>query len=274
MKNIELVVTDLDGTVLHDNEWANDVDRVVLRELQDRGYKLAIATGQSWLTAKDKARDLGIDKHTDLIICNNGAIISPASEFNPIIVSNIETNLCKELFTLADGMGLCIYGFTKEPGTAIWNGIECPAESLHENGWVNSFVTRKIDIENDDYKDVLQLMVFVPEEKDVDFRAGIKPRENDWVATYSYLEDVPIAEFNSLKANKGDGVLELAKILNVDVNNVLTFGDNENDLRMFRKIPNSVAMGNAFDEIKKEAKYTTDTNLNAGVSKFIKENLK
>ena len=63
----------------------------------------------------------------------------------------------------------------------------------------------------------------------------------------------------------------MAEILNVDINDVVVFGDNMNDMTMFEEIPNCVAVENAVDQIKQKAKYITDTNINGGVGKFIEK---
>ncbi len=49
----------------------------------------------------------------------------------------------------------------------------------------------------------------------------------------------------------------------------MTIGDNLNDLSMIQVAGVSFAMGNALNELKEEAKYLTDENVNAGVGKAI-----
>ena len=46
-------------------------------------------------------------------------------------------------------------------------------------------------------------------------------------------------------------------------------GDAGNDLHMIECAGMGVAMGNAFEEVKKAANYITDTNENDGVAKAI-----
>lgn len=62
VNKIDLIVTDLDGTILNEGVLANDIDIKTLKEAQKQGIKVAIATGQSWETAKDIALKLDIDK--------------------------------------------------------------------------------------------------------------------------------------------------------------------------------------------------------------------
>ena len=63
----------------------------------------------------------------------------------------------------------------------------------------------------------------------------------------------------------------LAKHLGVKQEEVMTFGDAENDLDMIVYAGMGVAMANAFDEVKKAANYITDSNEDDGVAKAIEK---
>ena len=71
------------------------------------------------------------------------------------------------------------------------------------------------------------------------------------------------------EVNKGVGVEMLAKHMGITLDQVITMGDAGNDLHMIECAGMGVAMGNAFEEVKKAANYITDTNENDGVAKAI-----
>lgn len=48
-------------------------------------------------------------------------------------------------------------------------------------------------------------------------------------------------------------------------------GDNLNDIPLFEACDRCCAVGNAHKEVKERAEYVLDTNLNAGVVKFLEE---
>ena len=68
--------------------------------------------------------------------------------------------------------------------------------------------------------------------------------------------------------NKGNAIKSLLKILNINKENSICFGDSINDIDMFNSVGTSVAMGNSIEKIKSIADYITDTNDNDGISKF------
>jgi hydroxymethylpyrimidine pyrophosphatase-like HAD family hydrolase len=76
--------------------------------------------------------------------------------------------------------------------------------------------------------------------------------------------------------NKGTALITLLKHINseganISLENVITFGDGENDVSMFRVAGMSVAMGNAMESARKEAVWTTDSNDLGGVGTFLEK---
>jgi hypothetical protein len=58
-------------------------------------------------------------------------------------------------------------------------------------------------------------------------------------------------------ADKGEGVLTMAKHFGLDPQYTMAFGDGGNDASMIRTAGIGVAMGNALESLKQEADYTT-----------------
>lgn len=69
--------------------------------------------------------------------------------------------------------------------------------------------------------------------------------------------------------DKATGVMELAAIYGIGAEDVMTFGDQENDLPMLKAAGWGTAMGNAPDEIKQQVRYVTETNTECGVARAI-----
>ena len=61
-------------------------------------------------------------------------------------------------------------------------------------------------------------------------------------------------------ANKGDALLELARLMNVAPSRVAVIGDGENDIALFEKAGLSIAMGNAAAGVAEAADFTTGDN--------------
>lgn len=73
-------------------------------------------------------------------------------------------------------------------------------------------------------------------------------------------------------ANKSGAVKFFADYFNLSTDNVVVFGDSETDVPMFKAAKYSFAMQNALDDVKKEATHVTkEDNAHGGAIKALKE---
>jgi hydroxymethylpyrimidine pyrophosphatase-like HAD family hydrolase len=71
--------------------------------------------------------------------------------------------------------------------------------------------------------------------------------------------------------SKGNAVARLAEIYDVDKSEIITIGDNENDLSMIEYAGLGVAMGNAVQLLKDSADYITTDYMDDGVAHVIEK---
>src|SRR4051794_16353881 len=72
-------------------------------------------------------------------------------------------------------------------------------------------------------------------------------------------------------ANKGVVVERLSSYYHIPLENVCTLGDQANDVLMFKKSGLSVAMGNASDEVKRQADFVTTSFMDEGFANAIEQ---
>ena len=103
--------------------------------------------------------------------------------------------------------------------------------------------------------------------------ADMKEREQAWqeLKQFDSLELVGSLkyniEINAAGVNKGKGLLELGEILGISREEIMAFGDGDNDIAMLREVGFGVAMQNADEEVKAVADYVTGSNDEDGVAK-------
>ena len=66
-------------------------------------------------------------------------------------------------------------------------------------------------------------------------------------------------------------VTTLAKFLDIAPADIATIGDMPNDVLMFKESGLSIAMGNASDEVKRQAKAITSSNEQEGFARAMRE---
>ncbi len=71
--------------------------------------------------------------------------------------------------------------------------------------------------------------------------------------------------------SKAKGLIELAETLGISHDEIITVGDNYNDIEMLKYAGLGVAMGNAPELVKSKADYVTDSNDDEGLAKFLEK---
>jgi Cof subfamily protein (haloacid dehalogenase superfamily) len=71
------------------------------------------------------------------------------------------------------------------------------------------------------------------------------------------------------QANKGNVVLRLSEMLKIPADQIATIGDMPNDISMFEKSGMSIAMGQASDEVKSAATYSTSSSEEEGFANAV-----
>ena len=79
-------------------------------------------------------------------------------------------------------------------------------------------------------------------------------------------QTAPLIDMTPAGYGKGSAALILVDALGIDVNEVATFGDSENDLTMLSCIPNSVAVANGSPEAKAAARWECGASADEGVA--------
>lgn len=97
---------------------------------------------------------------------------------------------------------------------------------------------------------VLQMTPFFPEEYEKELMARLPScTSGRWHPEFT--------DITAKQADKGQGLLAIAKQAGLDPKFTMAFGDGGNDLSMIRTAGIGVAMGNALDSLKQEADYVT-----------------
>ena len=65
--------------------------------------------------------------------------------------------------------------------------------------------------------------------------------------------------------SKLEGIRIVGQEFGFDIDEVMAFGDSDNDLEMLSGVGLSIAMGNACDALKEKADYVTDKNVDDGI---------
>ncbi|AOG60597.1 HAD superfamily hydrolase [Spiroplasma helicoides] len=278
MKNIKVVVTDLDSTLLYNDKFANLEQNKYLKELQNKGIKLIFATGRNWIKTKDWALELELNKFANIVVCENGSYITKVDNLEPMMIDYLEPKIAQDIFKQLNSENIKVY-FQKidEQDILYTNKVNI---LKNENDEVNIKNTKKLVENINDIASFEKITFFFSQ-----FKADLDMYQVFDDIQSKYHEDILIAwgfsddrkeiayMISNKNANKGDKTLKLIESLGYKNEEVIFFGDSGNDIPAMKVFINSVAMGNADNEVKKIAKYTTDHCVDGGIMNFLKKKL-
>lgn len=89
------------------------------------------------------------------------------------------------------------------------------------------------------------------------------------ICNISITDNGELIQVNEINTSKATGIKDVAESMGLTMNDVTCFGDDHNDIEMFKSCGTSVAMGNAVNELKEIATYITDTNDNEGIKNYL-----
>ena len=78
---------------------------------------------------------------------------------------------------------------------------------------------------------------------------------------------------NVANVNKLNTLKKICDDIKCSINEVIFFGDGENDLILIENAGIGIAMGNAIDIVKERATYVTLSNDNDGIAEYLENNL-
>ncbi len=257
------IFLDLDGTLLDDNKNVSEKNKEAIQYAEEKGAIVCLCTGRQSRAAK-KFKKMA-DVKGRYLISANGSEIEDLEEKEVLFSSNLDKDLCKNLYNLAQEKE-CLIRIDTVYGRYINNLKYTYFEEFELNEDIDKFLNEN---------NVIQITIAVEGEKEIDKiinyisklnRTDIKI-ENRYKIQFFNLWAINVINVN---ASKGNAIYGLCKYLKIDPKDVIAMGDDLNDISMLKTAGLGVAMGNAMEEVKAVAKEITKTNNENGVAETIK----
>ena len=269
-----LYVTDLDGTLLNNKAELSEYTIKVVNELIDKGMCFSYATARSLVSASKVLRGLTTNIP---VITKNGIFIENAytkEKLYSLNFSNEEKYSIMEILKKYSIYPL-VYAFINETEKKTWlKGKENEGIKSELKSWKDDPRYRPVNTINDLYLgDIFHInCVGKREELDDVYEYLTKIGKFNCLLQKEYYSEHYWCEILPKNATKGETILVLKEILKCD--KIVSFGDELNDIPMFKISDESYAVENAKDELKKIATDIIMSNDNNGVAQWLEKNYK
>jgi len=261
-----LVATDVDGTLLDEDEKVTARTRSVVRAVVDDGAQFVLATGRPPRWIGPVVDQLGF---APMAVCANGAVIYDPTTDRILSARTLSADVLGELAEIATrvipGAGLAVERVGRSAHDAATpQFVSSPG---YEHAWLNPDNT-EVSIEDLLSAPAVKLLIRKSGARSADMAAVLADHigiEGD----ITYSTNNGLIEIVPLGISKATGIEELARPLGIDAADVVTFGDMPNDVPMLSWAGLGVAMGNAHPDAVAAADEVTATNAEDGVARVL-----
>lgn len=266
MDNIKLICVDLDGTLLNDDKEFTAFSKAIIAKAREQGVKFSFCTGRSPYACMSLIKSWQAENIIDFIIGFNGSLVLDyqSNRFYPL--DTLDGKNLPKIFEYIKGTNYeaIIFDEYSEHATKITDRTKQIAEK--------NYLELKLDDLSGYYDKQINKLLCIMDKDQLD--ALLKDAPNyvtpDFKAVRSNTEYL---EFIHPNLSKTNGIRKVCELLNISLMNVLSFGDELNDMEMISDTI-GVAMKNANPLIKAKARYITEfDNNHDGLARFIEANL-
>ena len=258
---IKLIVTDVDGTLVDSHRMIPDLNKQAFREAHQKGIPVVVATGRPLDGILPDIEKWGLDDVITHVVANNGADIYQYSDDSTTHLHFIPLDKAIQLLDRYAQWDVAICRYLGQ--TLLTNKVN--DDYIQRSNYAH-LAMKTVDLHDYLQEDQPKMLMIAPS----DILDAI---ESDY---HNQLID-PIkmvhCEHNLIEVlhkdlSKVAGVDLIASVYGINHDQILSFGDTTNDLEMI-SVYQGVAVSNAVDKIKQAARYTTLSNDEGGVGRFI-----
>lgn len=289
---IKWVVVDMDGTLLNDEDKISERTKRCLIKCQELNIRIILASGRSYTRLMPYARELNMSSFEGRLIEVNGMSVYELKTGSRRIIRRLYREEIEKLFTFCQKLQTEVQCFQDDAvyyWIPKWQEEKKREERIRRNlpdeypdlGGAWSWIT--------DARDGYPLQVKVenvgqvPETVNkVNCCSDSESNQRNFLALknrfsneFEIVRSCPrLIEISPGGITKGAALRMLMEEESVSPDEVIVFGDGENDVDMFRSVTYSYAMENAEEFIKKQARMVTAANTQDGIAVVLEELIK
>jgi Cof subfamily protein (haloacid dehalogenase superfamily) len=261
-----LIASDVDGTLLDNDETVTARTRVAVRAAVAAGARFVLATGRPPRWIAQVVDELGF---APMAVCANGAVIYDPGQDRIVSARMLSPDVLGELAEISTraipGAGLAVERVgDRAHDAATPQFVSSPG---YEHAWLNPDNT-EVSLEDLLSAPAVKLLIRKAGARSADMAAALSNQPGiDGDITYSTNNG--LVEIMPRGISKATGVEEVARPLGISADDVVAFGDMPNDVAMLTWAGLGVAMGNAHPQVLAAADEIAAPNTDDGVARVL-----
>lgn len=257
---VQLVVSDMDGTLLSEAKKLPADFLETIRGIQSQGITFAVASGRQMYTLQEELFDL---KDSIYFVAENGGFMAYRDEI--IHLDAIPRENVLEFLAFGRGIAGTFPILCGKDAAYVQDSDVTFLSEAHKYFRRLEMVEDLTQVQDDIVKFTLYDNLGAESNSMLHF-ATFADRFKVTVGAVQYLD------VTNLSANKGTALEMLQSKLGVSCEHTMVFGDYLNDFEMMQRAKYSYAMKNAHPQILEAARFVTQFDNNeAGVTRTIRE---
>lgn len=228
MSPARLIALDVDGTLLDPESRLPEARVAALRALREAEITAILVTGKTWPSVRDIWRRCALEGPH---VCCNGSAVVTADE-RLLAVTGLEPGAVDEVTAALLERDLA-YAVYLDDGTSVTDRTHPGTAAIEALGEAGPAVAPAGD------RRVLKILAVVGEQMEDGLRGVAADRARVQRTNPRFLE------WNPASVDKGTGLVQVADLLGIPMDEVVAVGDAENDLPMFAAAGRSVAVSGA-----------------------------
>jgi len=257
----KLIAFDMDGTLLNEHKVITKEVIEAVRQAKSENVKIVLCSGRSYQGLKQYFEQLG-QNVVDYCISFNGALITDVKNEKNLHELSLHEEDIHPIERVSEETGLSVHFVTEK-------NIYTPNNPIGKYTIHEAYLTNMPLIYSPHSQfagEVSPYKALLSGEKE-EIEQAIEKIPNEILNTYTFVRSGDFyLEVMKKEAGKGNALKYLADVLGIQKEEVVAFGDHENDLSMIQFAGLGIAMANAIDEVKKAAKVVTKSNQENGVA--------
>ena len=271
MAEIKLIASDLDGTLLTSDKKITPRLLSALEKAVEKGISFVPATGRVFESIPESIKTMPFLKY---VICSNGAVIYDAVEKKNIIENYLDEKAVEETMDVLEGRNVVVEIFKDGKAYTDRKVYENLSDYGIFGGHAEYVLTTRLPVD-DLYEEIKKCrncleninLIFNDDDERMEVWRLLKEKNHASVTTSAHNN----IEVTAKKATKANALSDLCKMLDIEKENVIAFGDSNNDIDMIEFSGIGVAMANGDDEIKNKADIITENCDNFGVAVILEK---